>query len=1182
MSCSCSCSSKTLKIYKGFPTTFDNVPFLTVKTDSTIDIKGWKAKFIIDDVVKTYDSLQDGFSVSLTAEETATLKNGMRSASLVLIDAQGNERPVMTDIPCLVSEWVEGDVLIDDFTFTVSLKVDETTLELKLYGAQPDVAVTAVMDAKIEQHNTSATAHADIRALIQDEATQRSDADNALSDRITSNYNQIDAINNELDTYGNIVTHNVNEFATASQGIKADTALQPQDLAPYRTSEAQDAIDATKQDVIPDLDTIREDATTGAGLKTQVETNTENIATINGKIPTQASTANQLADKDYVDNSVNNVSAFYITKNAAGDQFATKAELDSATVFYSGGVVRVPTRNDYCIVASDETHDDARTRYTYQNGQWEFQYEVNERPFTSEELAAIESGITSDLVNQYSGHVASISNPHKVNKTQVGLGNVKNVDTTNASNISSGTLSNDRLGTIPYAKLSGVQETIPDLDTIRSDAAAGKNASNTISTYGNIVTHNANEFATAAQGAKADTAVQPADLAEYAKDADVVKITGNQDVDGIKTLLKPLYSKLPSLDMSTTPTGTQRQSWINAYDKKGTQVGFIRSEWDGSLLYNTLGTVRKVNNSTIYSGIKAGVTDTGSRFQIIDFPGDRWAKTNQIDTVFARNDAIKAYHDSTKQDKLTTSQLNAVNSGITSDLVAQIGTNKASIETLQTSKQDKLTAGSNIDITDNVISTSGVLGYSQITNCITEIPQDIKLELKNGTLTLKSGSKVYVPNGPGVFDEAVTDIDRTASTTSTGSLMVIALPSGAFSLMLINKCTSGSTDSQTGTTYHCWYDTTNNVINYYGADGETPSNTRALPLGVVTAANGVITSIDQVFNGFGYIGSTVFALPGVKGLIPNGRNEDGTLKNTNFTVNNVLTTTDTSGATGGLEYYFNASGVYRANFGTVTYDEVNNKFNGAISNVVLLDPNAYRTSGKVTSFNPKNTFRAVDYNDFSPVKDDIMALSESKQDKLTTSQLTAVNSGITSDLVAQIGTNKTSIETLQASKQDTLVSGTNIKTVNGQSLLGSGDIGVVDKTSKQTIGGDKTFTGKIEVPTPSSATDNSKKTATTAWTNNFLNNKKTEIASWGIPNYAAGISISSGYVAESNGMVKIIRGIGSGAVSLYVDGVVVDGNYSNTSSEGGVLKADVKKGSTVTWDTGNITDTPTFFPYIGG
>ncbi len=42
-------------------------------------------------------------------------------------------------------------------------------------------------------------------------------------------------------------------------------------------------------------------------------------------------------------------------------------------------------------------------------------------------------------------HVVRVDNPHSVTKTQVGLGSVQNVDTTNASNIASGTLANARL-----------------------------------------------------------------------------------------------------------------------------------------------------------------------------------------------------------------------------------------------------------------------------------------------------------------------------------------------------------------------------------------------------------------------------------------------------------------------------------------------------------------------------------------------------------------------------------------------------------------------------------------------------------------------------------------------------------------------------------------------------------------
>ena len=42
------------------------------------------------------------------------------------------------------------------------------------------------------------------------------------------------------------------------------------------------------------------------------------------------------------------------------------------------------------------------------------------------------------------------------------------------------------------------------------------------------------------------------------------------------------------------------------------------------------------------------------------------------------------------------------------------------------------------------------VNYDNITNCITEIPQDIKLELNNGTLTLKAGSKVYKLDGTSI------------------------------------------------------------------------------------------------------------------------------------------------------------------------------------------------------------------------------------------------------------------------------------------------------------------------------------------------------------------------------------------------------------------------------------------------
>jgi hypothetical protein len=56
----------------------------------------------------------------------------------------------------------------------------------------------------------------------------------------------------------------------------------------------------------------------------------------------------------------------------------------------------------------------------------------------------LQAQITANL-STLTSHTSNTSNPHATTKAQVGLGNVADVDTTNASNISSGTLSDSRL-----------------------------------------------------------------------------------------------------------------------------------------------------------------------------------------------------------------------------------------------------------------------------------------------------------------------------------------------------------------------------------------------------------------------------------------------------------------------------------------------------------------------------------------------------------------------------------------------------------------------------------------------------------------------------------------------------------------------------------------------------------------
>lgn len=330
---------------------------------------------------------------------------------------------------------------------------------------------------------------------------------------------------------------------------------------------------------------------------------------------------------------------------------------------------------------------------------------------------------------------------------------------------------------------------------------------------------------------------------------------------------------------------------------------------------------------------------------------------------------------------------NQTNINTTATNISAINTNASNITAIQNASTNATNAANSAQSA----ADSATLAYqygndkinqTHITNCITNIPQDIKLELDNGTITLKAGSKIYVPNGKNTddsnrFDEVIINSDRSATWTWVSAPTFIFYSSasdsegileGEIDGTLISKCSSGTSFPATPDNYTIYYRTDENKIYRYVAG--TWLHSRSLPIGIMNGSDSVVTSIDQVFNGFGYIGSTVFALPGLKGLIPNGRNEDGTLNNREFTLNNVLIHNFTSiiGAFNGYAAIQNANGNIVPSYDTLaywTYDINNNIFvhNEEKTSFCYLAKMTTDGSGVITSFNPKPVFHAVDYSD---------------------------------------------------------------------------------------------------------------------------------------------------------------------------------------------------------------------------
>jgi hypothetical protein len=122
---------------------------------------------------------------------------------------------------------------------------------------------------------------------------------------------------------------------------------------------------------------------------------TERVEGIEELIPTTAATDNLLATVNFVNSSIENMAARYLTPTAAADtSFASLAALNTGGWFWNGASV-TPTQNDYALFVNA---DGKQQRGTFQGTSWSASYVVNDTPFTAGQLAAINSGITAALV----------------------------------------------------------------------------------------------------------------------------------------------------------------------------------------------------------------------------------------------------------------------------------------------------------------------------------------------------------------------------------------------------------------------------------------------------------------------------------------------------------------------------------------------------------------------------------------------------------------------------------------------------------------------------------------------------------------------------------------------------------------------------------------------------------------
>ena len=458
------------------------------------------------------------------------------------------------------------------------------------------------------------------------------------------------------------VTENLASLLTSAGAylaISAEATLREQGDSALRQDIADEVL-ARQQQGNTLQQNIDNEVLRAQGVEQQ---NANDIDALEALVPSQASEQNKLVDQQTMNSSIGTATATYrgaynLVSDLSLTVEATHADIEAALALKMTELSITPDNNDYAFVqvpTSDETPTQIECveRYKFNGTVWLFEYPLNNSGFTAAQWAALNSGITSGLVT--------------------------------------------KLSDLPtYAELmtllNGKQDVISDLQAIRSGAAKGETAYQ--KPVGGIPSE---DMSSGVQSSL-----------QKAENAAPQSTTYNKtEVDG---MIGTIEEKIPSGASSQNKLVDQQTMNSSIATATATYRGAYNLVSDLSLTISA--TEQQIAAALATKMTALSITPDNNDYCYVQIP-----TSDATPTQIARVDRYKfngttwGFEYSLNNSGFTAAQWEALNSGITSGLVAKLSDlpSLSELTALLAGKQNTLTfdstptAGSNNPVTSNGI-----------------------------------------------------------------------------------------------------------------------------------------------------------------------------------------------------------------------------------------------------------------------------------------------------------------------------------------------------------------------------------------------------------------------------------------------------------------------------------------------